>query len=474
MLSIIADSTLRYPAAGNAFSPDVAYPEYPFGRVAGEANRIYDAVRTVLAQGGLDAERYGRPQWNPLGAFIRPGDRVFVLCNFVYHRKPHESVEAFASKCTHGSVLRALLDYAIIAAGPGGRVEFGNAPVQSGDWSRVLADTGAAEVAAFHAGAAAARDLRMYVAPRTFGGAVEAVDDRTDNEQLVRVDLGADSLLADHEDPSRYRVADYDPRATASYHAGGRHVYAIHRRVLEADVVISLPKLKTHEKVGITCGIKGFVGAIALKDCLAHHRAGGQPSGGDEYPRARSPVRLASAFHDWVQRRPPGAAAQALRMVDTNLRRVLRRTGAIQGGAWYGNDTAWRMAHDIGRILRYCSAAGEMGDLPRRRHVMLLDGVVGGEGEGPLAPSPVHSGVLLFSDDVAVGDLAAALLMGFEPDRLPIVREAFAQRRYPLTDARPADTAATANGRTAGLAELPALCRPFRPPRGWRGRVEAQ
>ena len=65
----------------------------------------------------------------------------------------------------------------------------------------------------------------------------------------------------------------------------------IHRDVLEADVVIHLSKLKTHEKVGITCGLKGFVGSVGHKDCLAHHRFGPPGRGGDEYPDSQAFLR---------------------------------------------------------------------------------------------------------------------------------------------------------------------------------------
>lgn len=41
---------------------------------------------------------------------------------------------------------------------------------------------------------------------------------------------------------------------------------------MDADVIVHVPKLKTHEKVGITCALKGVVGS---KECLAHYRAGG-------------------------------------------------------------------------------------------------------------------------------------------------------------------------------------------------------
>jgi hypothetical protein len=35
------------------------------------------------------------------------------------------------------------------------------------------------------------------------------------------------------------------------------------------NLIISVPKIKTHEKVGVTCELKGCGGAIDLKQCPA-------------------------------------------------------------------------------------------------------------------------------------------------------------------------------------------------------------
>ena len=66
-------------------------------------------------------------------------------------------------------------------------------------------------------------------------------------------------------------------------HAPGRHRYVIAREIIEADVVFSLPKLKTHERAGLTGALKNFVGINGHKDCLPHHRKGGSLAGGDCY-----------------------------------------------------------------------------------------------------------------------------------------------------------------------------------------------
>ena len=127
------------------------------------------------------------------------------------------------------------------------------------------------------------------------------------------------------------------------------------------------------------------------------------------------------------------------------------------------------MALDLARIAHYADGAGRMLDTPQRRSLLFVDGVVGGEGEGPLAPLPVRSRVVLFSDNVALGDGAACRLMGFNPRRVPIVREALGVQEYPLVAGSVGPTTVVYNGEERALESLGRLSRPpFRPPRGWK------
>ena len=139
-------------------------------------------------------------------------------------------------------------------------------------------------------------------------------------------------------------------------------------------------------------------------------------------------------------------------------------------GAWYGNDTAWRMAIDLARILHYADSSGQLHDTPQRRHLALVDGIVAGEGNGPLDPRPAAAGVLIFGDDVAVVDRAACHLMGFRPEAIPLVREAFRQQRWPITKR---DVNEAAECKVDGTMRLdadlaPVLGRAFETPQGWR------
>lgn len=477
MISIIHEQMPGYPDRGEYFSPSVRYPEYRFSHISKVPNRVYDAVRNVFVQVGLDQTHLGTSDWNPLGSYIKPGQKVFLLCNFVQHRRPLETPENFKSKCTHGSVLRAVLDYVLLALGKDGAVTFGNAPLQGADWNAVLNETGAAEVLDFYkarGSAVAARDLRLVVAGRGVPGSPTAPVERDANRDCIEIDLGENSLLGSlgENGAAQFRVSDYNPERTAEFHAGRSHRYVIHRAILDADVVFSLPKLKTHEKVGITCAIKGFVGTVGHKDCLAHHRFGGAEQGGDEYPHDSRARGVLSRFHDYVHSRAQGAFFQrGLVVLDVNLRRVLGRARCIQAGAWHGNDTCWRMAVDLARIVHYADGNGVMSDKPQRTHLSLIDGVIAGEGNGPLSPAAVSAGVLIFGDDVVSVDEAACRTMGFDLECIPMVREALGSRfAYPLHVENGSSGKVVFNQKEIHSEDVPmALDRAFKPSRGWRG-----
>jgi len=478
MISLLIDPTLEYPSSLDFFSPDEQFPEYPFTHLSSVKNPIYRAVRNCIAQSGLDSEHFNTPLWNPFGGFIKPGDRIFVLCNFANERRSNELVMDFQSRCTHGSVLRAIIDYILIATARTGTISFGNAPTQFCHWNQVLADTGADRVLQYYHDnncQIEACDLRLYVTDASYLGAIRSVE-RRDETRGVHVNLGADSLLTalDLNPKHRYRIMNYDPSRTEYFHSGGKHEYVVNRQILDADVIFSIPKLKTHEKVGISCAIKGFVGTVGHKESLPHHRFGSPNVGGDEYPSDRWGVlQLASGFHERVQHTTPDSnRGSVLRAAYRVLRRAMRPIAPIVEGAWWGNDTAWRMVLDLVRIATYASNYGEMQTKPCRRHLVMIDGIYGGEGEGPAFPTAVRSGVLLFGDNLPAVDTMNALLMGFDPEKIPLVREASCLAKYPIAS-RPMDEERVIyKGQNLAVKDFQANpTYHFKPSDGWLGKI---
>jgi uncharacterized protein (DUF362 family) len=57
-------------------------------------------------------------------------------------------------------------------------------------------------------------------------------------------------------------------------------------------------------------------------------------------------------------------------------------------------------------------------------HFVIADGVVAMDGNGPLSGSARKMGKLVLSNDPVCADATCARLMGFEPNRVPHIREA--------------------------------------------------
>jgi uncharacterized protein (DUF362 family) len=479
--SVVLEAGLRYPADSYFFSPDEAWPEYPLNHLSQSPNAVYAGVRHCLASAGLDAEHFGAKSWNPLGRYISPGNKVFVLCNFVQQKKRPGGNKAFFAKCTHASVVRAIIDYVLIALNGRGSVAFGNAPLQSTDWLKVTEQAGARRVQEFYDRYYHRRipislvDLRQHIMRRNLLGSVSTEFHQDSQEDCVEVDLGADSLLDQlYAGGSRpqFRVLDYDPRRIERCHQRGRHKYILNRRILESDVIVSVPKLKTHEKVGITCAIKGCVGAVAHKDCLAHHRYGSPRQGGDEYPDVLAPLNLISAIHEYAYASAPGTLQNVMHSIDHLSRKVVRRFTRALSGAWQGNDTCWRMAVDLARLIKYADKRGQLHPYSQRKHLVLTDGIIGGEGNGPMSARPVRLGYLSFSDDVLIADYVNALAMGFYPEKIRMLQQEDLVQNYPLRGGDPSELALTYNGCTVPIKTLRGgLGKRFKPPRGWAGLI---
>jgi hypothetical protein len=166
------------------------------------------------------------------------------------------------------------------------------------------------------------------------------------------------------------------------------------------------------------------------------------------------------------------------------LRRVENATrgeGFIRSGNWYGNRTTWRMCLDLNRALYYSDATGSHWGAPApvRTVLTVIDGVVAGEGEGPLAPRDRPLGVVLAATDPLALDLVCVRLMGFDEARIPKLREAMAADALRVGavrsphDVRVAEADAEGRTRETNLEAL-APERGFSPHPGWRGALEAR
>ena len=136
-------------------------------------------------------------------------------------------------------------------------------------------------------------------------------------------------------------------RLRANY-TGLNHLW-LPRTVLEADFIVSMPKVKTHHWSGVTLSMKNLFGVV------------------------------------------PG----------------------VKYG-WPKNILHWRGIQQS--IVDICATVPV--------HFVIADGIVAMEGNGPLNGTSRHLGCVVLSDDPVAADATCARLMGFDPDRIPHIREA--------------------------------------------------
>jgi len=173
---------------------------------------------------------------------------------------------------------------------------------------------------------------------------------------------------------------DYDAFDLGSLALNQGHVYRVAHTVSEVDVIISVPKLKSHNGAGITVSLKNIIGIA--------------PGGYYGFPKRKGNKDKLPHFSD----KP-----------------------------WYSPeryDKIWRTIIDLNRI-----ALGLYPGSPKkRRFFTVVDGVVGGVYDRLVRSlpvwKPINVGVLIAGADPVAVDTVAAKIMCYLPKRIPTIVEA--------------------------------------------------
>ncbi|HLM20860.1 MAG TPA: DUF362 domain-containing protein, partial [Propionibacteriaceae bacterium] len=259
-------------------------------------------------------------------------------------------------------------------------------------------------------------DLRLVRYVQKDGVPTDRIPLPGDSRGTVRVAVHGHSAFVTH-DQHRYYGADYDITETNIHHRGDVHEYMFSGTALESDLVINLPKMKSHKKAGVTLSLKNLVGLNGNKNWLPHHSIGTPRQGGDAYRGDDRKARLESVL---LNRIKPLVKDNKLA---STLFSSFKRGGAqvfgdtqetVRSGNWHGNDTIWRMILDLNRILVYGTVQGTLASTPQRAAWSVVDGIVAGDGNGPEAPDRVDAGLVVVGDSFAAVDLVCTRLMGFD------------------------------------------------------------
>ena len=444
----------------------------------------------------LDAERFGTSKWNPLRMIAAPGHTVVIKPNAVWDVNLKVGQSIFAS-ITHGSVLRAILDYVYKAIDGSGRIIIADCPIMHSDFGHWRKVCGIDEIVDFYRDKLGfdveVYDCRRLIAPWDFDSHYAPAELRRlsngDPSGHKEIDLASNSAFASLPDGLCRLLygSDYHRENIVANHTGGRHRYCVAGTFLKADAIISVPKMKVHSKVGVTVSMKGFVGTQGDKNYLPHLRIGPPSRGGDEYPdtgilqdwvnRYRmwllcNVLSREKSYLDWLYRTILQPAYLLCDKVADRLKEHeegVPYVGNILGGSWFGNDTAWRMSLDLTRLALYADADGHVADVPCRSMLIFVDGILAGQAQGPLAPDEKKCGIVLCGRNPLSVDIAAARIMGFDPMKIPLLREGLKQLWLRSGN----ETEQTFVCSEGSERELSALVGLFKPPRGWIGHIEA-
>lgn len=336
-------------------------------------NKVNHALDEIFSELGMDPV-------NPFKGYIKPGNRVFIKPNWVASRwrKSCDHIDDLYCVITHPSVIEAVADRVALALQGKGEIIIADNPSIDADFEELMQFTGIRRLESKYDVPCHIYDLRPLVCKdlKDYGKKDKMTPQRGDPNGEVEVNLGKNSLL-NGLDSTLFRGVFEEREETIAAHTGNTQLYTVAGSLYDADVYISIPKLKTHQKVGATLNLKGQVGAMTRKNQLVHWRIGTPETGGDEYPN------LASL-------------------------EIAKRAKVTHRGAHPGNDTIWRMVCDLYQVLL----------TKERKYFTIIDGIMAGEGQGPFCPTSKHANVLIGGFDFLLTDIVAVRYMGIEPMKI--------------------------------------------------------
>ena len=423
LVSFVIDDHFEYPDDEFCFSPSEKYPEYPFEELSSIKNTVYEKVRQSFFQLGLDKEHYGTKDWNPFGDFIKPGNQVLLKPNWVMHINPRNDPLGMQCLVTQPSVIRAVLDYVFIALKGSGKIIVGDAPMYQCDFEVLQKSLSYNTLWNFFRSKSIdvkVLDFRNFIINRS--------QEISPEKQIVKndgiiVDLANKSSLDDFSDEQikKFKIFGYPSFLMHKGHSKGKHQFLVHQDIIRSDVIINMPKPKTHRKAGMTACAKNFIGINCRKEYLPHHRTGSTTFGGDEYPCWNIFKSIHAKIHEFQSKF--SKSNKIITLIDKFTRglELVFSLDKKYDGCWYGNDTLWRTIADLNKIVLYADKQGIIKDNRQRTIFNVCDMIISGEEEGPLRPTPKKVGAIVSGFEIAYLDCFIATLMGFDINKIKYI-----------------------------------------------------
>jgi uncharacterized protein (DUF362 family) len=430
-----------------------------------------------------NADSIGALLEDELFSIIKPADKVIIKPNWVNHShldKPDD----WDYVITHPDVITAVIIKVLKFLNENGEITICDSPEGETDFARLLSlyPVDLWKEKAHEKGVKLSiLDLRDFCWKKSDGIIVDRTRLPGDPAGNVDVNLqGRKSEFLNHQkSPRGYYGADFNMTETNKAHDGFNNLYRVSKTVIEADVFINIPKLKTHKKGGITCCLKNLVGINTYKNYLPHHSEGSVKEKGDQFPGENINSKIEGPLMAFLKQNllqnttiakwfKPFKKMGRLIFGDTNK--------VIRSGNWYGNDTIWRMILDLNKVLFYAGTDGAMRPsdfIQAKKYIGIVDGILGGQGNGPLYPDPIQAGFLITGSNPVSIDVVCARVMGFDPAKIPAIKNAFAIKEYPICDFAEEDIIIHFKSGQYTLKDFPAEnIVHFEPHYGWKGHIE--
>lgn len=426
---------------------------------------VAELIASAMRNGGCGTD----DATTPFEHIIKPGMSVLIKPNWVLHY--NKSGKGMDCMITHPVFIEEVIKQ--VAKASPRRIILADAPIQSTIFSEIAPPEWQKRLKKL----AAPCELNIIDLRRSIWQGQGCVTSNNRKESdYVLFNLGSKSLLEPISTPiGRFRNTSYDPKSLSKTHRPNVHQYLLAREAFESDVIINLPKLKSHRKAGLTAALKNLVGINGDKDFLPHHRFGGPEEGGDCYEKGTFWSRLAERTLDHANRNLnkrtyyPWSKVTGLFIKVNN---IFEGETELEGG-WYGNDTTWRMVLDLNRIIIYGKNDGTIAQSPQRKVFSLTDAIVAGEAFGPLAPEPVNLGAVTFASSSAYADLLHSALMRFNWEKIPSISHSFDQFEFPIANSKPSAISIVMADRKFNLSEAALMFgMKFKPARGWQNHIE--
>lgn len=412
---------------------------------------------------------------------VLPDDKVLLKPNFVQESRNQD--EDWEYVITHPVLITAVLEI-LCETIKNGKIILADAPMTGSSFKRILEHLPVEEwetLCREHNVPFEIIDLRDEEWVMAGNGIIlKRIKQQGDplGKVLANVKGEASEFYSKPKTKQKLYGADYDIKETNDAHDGINNYYSVSGTVIYADVFINLPKLKTHKKAGITCCLKNLIGINTNKNLLPHHTIGTLKEGGDQFASNTSSTIIESKITMLAKNLVVKFKFLSPLLVPLKKVAILvwgdNRSTARSGG-WYGNDTLWRTIIDLNKVLLYSDEKGVLKEdikENRKRYIGIVDGILAGQGNGPVEPDEIKAGVVICGTNPVAIDCVAAKIMNFDYKKIPQIVNAFRSKKYNLIEMQYKDIVCVYNQKEKIISEFEYPYMKWNAPQGWVGHIE--